>query len=148
VDIGSALDRIIAIQGGLSITSPITESIKVAYKYSPAANVGLPDAPAFFNEWTLEREERHVSMRIQYYTVHMQLLVRDADLNRAADIATAFHVALVDAFDADVQMNNTVTQSSLRGGSPTLAGFVRNNINYIGLDLFLDLELKEAKSFS
>ncbi len=148
MDIRSALDRITAIQAGLSITSPVTASIKKAYKYVPKQDAALPDAPAWMNDWTLSREERHIDLRIQHYTVHMQLFVNDADQDRAADIATAFMAQAVDGFDADVTLDGNVTNSALRGGDPTLVSLGRAGQSYIGLDLFLDLEMKEAKAFS
>jgi hypothetical protein len=148
MDIRSALDRIIAIQDGLAITDPIAEDVKKAYKYVPRANVTLTDVPAFTNEWTLTSLDRFVSFRIQNYTVHMQLFVEDADIDRAADIASSFHKELIDALDADIALNNTVTQHSLRGGNPTLVGLERAGKIYIGLDLFLDLEMKEGATFT
>ena len=148
MDIRSALDNLIVIQAGLSITDPITESIAAAYKYVPPANVALPDTPCWTNEWTLNEVQRFVNLRIQTYTVHMQLFVLDADLDAAADIASAFHAKMVTALDADVSLGQTITQQSLRGGSPTLASLVRSNQAYIGLDLFLDLEMKEGATFT
>ena len=54
----------------------------------------------------------------------------------------------VEALDADVTLAGAVTRQSLRGGEPTLVSLERAGLSYIGLDLFLDLEMKEAKSFS
>ena len=136
------------MQAAIAITDPVTASIKKAYKYVPAASVALPDTPCWTNEWTLTSVDRFVGLRIQNYTVHMQLFVQDADLDRAADIASSFHKEFVDDLDADISLNNTVTQQSLRGGSPTLAGLQRANLAYIGLDLFLDIEMKEGVTFS
>ena len=148
MDIRTALDQIVTIQGGLSITSPLSVSVKKAYKYVPNASVALPDAPAWTNDWTLTSLERFVSLRIQNYTVHMQLFVKDANIDRAADIASAFLDKLITALDADISLSQTVTQHTLRGGNPTLVGLERANLPYIGLDLFLDLEMKEGKTFS
>jgi len=148
MDIRSALDRIIVIQDGLAITDPITADVKKAYKYVPRANVILTDVPAFTNAWTLTSLERFIGYRIQNYTVHMQLFVEDANIDQAADIASSFHKELIDALDADIALNNTVTQHSLRGGNPTLVGLERAGKIYIGLDLFLDLEMKEGAVFS
>lgn len=147
MDIRSCLDRIIAIQRSLSITSPIAATIKRAYKYFPPQEAPL-ETPCFQNAWTLVSEERGGGVRRQRYTVRMQLLVDDADQERAADIATAFHVALVDAFDADVTLAQTCSHQSLRGGSPTLVVFERAGRFYVGLDLYLDIEMDEAKAFS
>ena len=148
MDIRSALDRLIVIQAGLSITSPIDASIKKAYKYSPGSSVALPDVPAWTNEWSLNAVDRFVAFRVQTYTVHMQLFVLNADLDVAADIASSFAKEMIDALDADVSLGQTITQQTLRGGNPTLASLTRANLNYIGLDLFLDLEMKEGVTFS
>ena len=155
MDIRSALDRVIEIQGGLSISDPLSLSVKNAYKYSPPASVSLRgNLPAWTNEWTLERIDRHIGLRVQFYTVHMQFFCYDADLDKAADIASAFHVELVTALDADVQLTGdgtvpTVTNSALRGGNPTLAVLDRrDNQPYMGLDLFLDVEMKEGVTFT
>ena len=148
MNIRAALDRLVVIQAGLSITDPTEVSIGTAYKYVPRQDTTLPDTPSWMNDWTLIREERHIDMRIQFYTVHMQLFVRDADQDQAADIASAFMEKTVEALDADVTLAGAVTRQSLRGGEPTLVSLERAGLSYIGLDLFLDLEMKEAKSFS
>ena len=148
MNIRTALDRLVVIQAGLSITDPIEASVGAAYKYVPRQDTTLPATPSWMNDWTLIREERHIDMRIQFYTVHMQLFVRDADQDQAADIASAFMEKAVEALDADVTLAGAVTRQSLRGGEPTLVSLERAGLSYIGLDLFLDLEMKEAKSFS
>lgn len=148
MDIRSALDNLIIIQAALSITSPITASIKKAYKYIPKSSVALPDTPAWLNEWTLNTVERFVGFRIQTYTVHMQLFVLDADPDRGADIASSFAKEMIDALDADVSLGQTITQQTLRGGNPTQGSFERVNLTYSGLDLFLDLEMKEGATFA
>ena len=148
MNIRAALDRLVAIQGGLSITDPTATSISTAYKYVPRQDTTLPGTPCWMNDWTLIREERHIDMRIQFYTVHMQLFVRDADQDQAADIASAFMEKTVEALDADVTLAGAVTRQSLRGGEPTLVSLERGGLSYIGLDLFLDLEMKEAKAFA
>lgn len=146
MDIRSALSRLTAIQQGLSITTPITASIKKAWTYFPPENA-VVDTPCFLNSWTLVEEARNPSHRIQRYTVRMQLLVHDADMERAADIATSFHVQLVDALDADVNLAGTVSYQTLRGGNPTLAILERGGRIYVGLDLYLDLVMSEPRTF-
>ena len=147
MDIRTALDRIVAVQGNLTITDPITTSVAEAWKYRPPGKVALNSFPLFMNEWTFVDEKRANSLREQEYTVHMQLAVLDADANQAADIASAFHGALVDAFDADVNLDNTVTRQSLRGGNPTLVNLEFAGQPYIGLDLFMDIVMSEGKTF-
>ena len=148
MNIRAALDRLGVIQSGLSIKDPASVSISAAYKYVPRQDAALPNTPCWINDWALISEERHIDMRIQFYTVHMQLFVKDADQDQAADIASAFMEKTVEALDADVSLAGAVTRQSLRGGEPTLVRLERAGQSYVGLDLFLDLEMNEAGSFS
>lgn len=140
------MTQLLAVEAALTISSPVAASIKNAYRYFPA-NDATPECPCFLNSWTMVDEERAPQQRIQHYTVHMQLFIDDSDHNQAADIATAFHVALVDALDAATSLSGSVVYQQLRGGSPTLATLTRGR-DYIGLDLFCELTLKEGKAFS
>ena len=140
--------QLVALQAGLTIASPIPASIKKAYTYFPPASVANPDCPCFMNSWTMTDEVRDGGMRWQHYTVHMQLFVDNADKDVAADIAAGFHVALVDALDISTSLGGTVAMQIIRGGSPTLAVLERSGQAYMGLDLYLDLTLKEGKAFA
>lgn len=150
MNIKAAVAKLIVLQAGLAITSPVTSSVKKAWPYVPPQNALLPELPAFTNSWDLVREDRFIDMRVQLYTVQMQLFAADAAIeqDRGADIASAFMEQLVDALDADITLDGSVTSHNLRGGSPTLAILRRGDRPYIGLDLFLDLEMKEAKTFA
>lgn len=148
MDIRNALDRVIAVQGAMSISSPASIAALRAYKYVPARDSALPDTPCWFNSWSFVREERLIQLRRSFYSVRMQLAVHDADLDRAADIATAFHVAAVADFSADVTLNGQVTNTEFRGGSPTLVRLDWAGMTYVGLDLFLDLVMEEAVTFA
>ena len=148
MDIRSALANLIVIQAGLSITSPITESIEIAYTSVPDQSVQLPDVPAWTNDWTLVSVERNVAFRILNFTINSQLYVKDANLSRGFDIATAFLDKYITALDADISLGQTITQHSLRGGNPTMVSLSRSNQTYQGLNLFMDIEMKEAKDFT
>lgn len=148
MDIRTALDQVVTIQAGLAITSPITATIKKAWKYMAPQEQLAPDCPCWMNTWRMDNEDRSPSMRVQFYVVNMQLFTDDADQERAADIATAFHVALVDALDAKLTLSGAVKQQTLRGGDPSLAILERGGRAYVGLNLFLDIILKEGKDFA
>lgn len=148
MNIRSALDNLIVIQAALSITSPDSISIDRAYKFFPDRDSALPDTPCFINSWSLTGEDRRVSLRDARFTVHMQLFIDDADLDVGADIASAFLEAIMDALDADVSLGGTVTNTDLRGGDPTLGLLDWAGQGYVGLNLFLDLQMMEPKSFS
>ena len=151
MNIRDAMDRIVAIQEAMTISdAPIDVSVKTAWKYVPPQSTLMPELPAWTNSWTLIREDRFISMRVQIYTVQMQLFVAklSAEDDVSFDIATAFMTSIVDDFDADVSLNGTVTEARLRGGPDTLAILDRGGDRFAGLDLFLDLEMKEGKNFA
>ena len=148
MSIPNALTRIVAIQNGMSITSPRPMSVVRAYRHFPPPRKTIDAAPAWFNVWTLRNVRRHIDLRIQNYTVQMQLVVEDADLDYAAELATNFMPVVVDAFDEDVTLAGNATKTDLRGGADTLGLVEYGGKEYMALDLFLDIEIKEAKEFS
>ena len=147
MDIRSALDQLIILQAALSITDPETVTIKKAWKYMAPQDAILPDAPCWMNEWRMVSEGRDSGLRRQDYTVHMQLFIDNADQERAADIASAFHVALVAALDLKITLSGTVVLHNLRGGDPTLAILERAGRSYVGLNLYLDLLMEDVGVF-
>lgn len=140
MNIGTVLDRIVTLQQGLSITAPIAASVKRVHKFPPNRAQALADCPAWVNTWTMTRTDAQAGHWFEFYTVHCQLFVNDADLNRAADIATAFHVAFVIAMETDFRLSGTVLGVYPRGGDPTLALLEWAGQGYVGLDEFVDLE--------
>lgn len=148
MNIRSALDRLTTIQAAVSITDPATVSVLKAWKYAPPQKAALADVPAWINDWTLISEDRANSLRTQEYLVRSQLFVYDADLDRAADIATALFVAYVDDLDADVKLNNTVTRQSIRGGEPTLVVLEFGRRSYVGVDVLMSMTMREGATFS
>ena len=147
-DIRTVMTKITAMQEGLSITAPISSSIKRAYKYMPPMSSSLPDCPCWLNAWTLTRQELDIGLRVLFYSVRMQLVIDDADQDQAADIASSYMNAFINAHYQDVQFDGSCNVSYLRGGDPTLAVLNWAGRDYIGLDLFLDCELKAAVGIS
>ena len=147
-DIRTVMTNVVSLQEGLSITAPVSSSILRAYKYMPPMASALPDTPCFLNNWTLQNQELDVGLRILFYTVRMQLVVLDADQDQAADIASSYMNALITAQNADVQLGGSCNLTVLRGGNPTLAVLNWAGIDYVGLDLFLDVEIKDAASIT
>ena len=147
-DIRTALTNLVTLQEGLSITAPVSSSIKRAYKYTPPMSSALPDTPCFLNTWTLTSQELDISLRILFYTIRMQLIVHDSDQDRAADIASSYMNAIITAQNADVTLDGAVNQSILRGSDPTLGVLSGAGVEFVGLDLLLDIELKAAVSIT
>ena len=148
MDIRTVMAAVVTLQESLSITAPISSSILRAYRFMPPMSSALPDTPCFFNSWTLQNQQLNISLRILSYTVRMQLAVLDADQDVAADIASSYMNALITAHNADIQLSGSCTLTTLRGGDPTLAVLNWAGQDFIGLDLFLDVELKDGVSVS
>jgi hypothetical protein len=139
--IRTTLDRIVTIQSGLTITSPGAQSISRAYKYPPPAKTGL-DFPCFMNWPELTQYDRGM-LRQRIYQIRMQLFVKDLDSDVAGDIAVAFGDKLAIALDNDLTLSIAGVPSctlwrDLRGGVRLLSW---NGLDYIGLDLFMDVVL-------
>jgi len=147
-DIRTVMTEVVTLQESLSITAPISSSILRAYKYMPPMASALPDTPCWMNSWTLQNQELDVSLRILFYTIRMQLAILDADQDQAADIASSYMTALITAQNADIQLSGACNITSLRGGDPTLAVLNWAGQDYIGLDLFMDVQIKDAVSVS
>lgn len=157
--IDEAMIRIRGIQKGLSIThivefddedapvqKPFVASIKRAYPYFPSSSRTISDTPCFINQWTAPLVSYRSAVAIGDFTAHMQLLVKDADTDRAALIASAFYPKLVDGFAAAVKLGawGPATVLSLRGADPTLTLLEFAGEGFVGLDLFLDIHLNTA----
>lgn len=147
-DIRTVMSKVVTLQESLSITAPISSSILRAYKYMPPMSSSLPDCPCWLNAWTLQRQELAIGLRVLFYSVRMQCVIDDADQDQAADIASSYMNAFIDAHYQDVQLDGSCNVSYLRGGDPTLSVLNWAGRDYIGLDLFLDVELKAAVGIS
>lgn len=142
MSIRTMLDELVRLQEGLSITSPVKQSITKAYKYAPSAKTGLK-TPFWINTWAFGQQDDVVVEGTANYTVTMQLFCEYANFDRGIDIATAFHEAFLTAYTANRQLKTTANvktaiQTSLRGPDPTIAGLDFHGQTYPGLTMFLD----------
>lgn len=149
MEILEVLEQIYAVQGDISITSPIATSIKKVWPYRPPASKVITDTPCFTNNWT--------SGQITYVPggwvrgpidINMQLLVYDADSDRAAAIASAFYPKVIEAFGAHLKFGlGDWAVMGLEGNTPTLTAFAEEDgggRTFIGLDLVLHLHGKKS----
>lgn len=153
MDIRSVITAVAALQAAISISSPAALTVAKVWPYFPPQSIAIADSPVFLNEWVFNREDRTTNgLRQQYYTNHMQLFVYDADSDSAADIATAFMDAIVTAFDAHETLSGTAFRSKLRGSGggnrPAIFPAIWDGVTFIGLDLYLDIELTEGKTYA
>lgn len=139
--IRTALDRIVTIQSGLTITSPSIANVERVYRLPPNGKV-LLEPICFMNSPELTRYTVGM-IRERLYTVRMQLFVRDADWDVAGDIALAFQDKLGAALDNDVTLAIAGVPScslwrNLTGGAQVLSW---NGIDYPGLDMRIEVVL-------
>ena len=142
--IRGALTNLIAIQGTLSISDPISQTLAKAYEYPPDRDTAL-DFPCIINTWTFPdqgTEDGSFSQSHHRYSIEMQCLIRDADLTRGIDIATAYWESWLTKWVSDQQLNNsgasTMFATSLTGASPTISALEWNGVSYPGWTATID----------
>ena len=145
--IRAALDKLVILEKALAITSPVVKSVVDAYKYVPPQTHNLVEVPVWMNSWQINDVSwMPGNQRMTSYSVNMKLAAGSATVeqDRAADIATAFWEALLKALRDDVNLGGTIDQHKIRSQGPTLAILEFGGRAYIGLDVWLDLEVIEA----
>lgn len=151
MDISSVITVVATMQGEITISSPVSSTVVKVWPDYPPQSVSVSDSPTVMNEWIFDREDRTTNgLREQYYTDHMQLFVYNSDSDVAAAMARAFMAALVDKFDTSETLEGTCSWTKLRGkggNSPLIFPVTWAGFTFVGLDLFLDIRLTEAKSF-
>jgi hypothetical protein len=136
-------DRIAALLATVAITEPVENSIQRVYETPPET---VQDLPCFIIYPPALTVERGSSLRVKTYTVRLRLLVMDADADRAADFTDAFREAVVDVFDTDVTLSANCAQI-VGPKIEEAASFSYGGREFIGMDCFLTVQIKEAKAF-
>jgi hypothetical protein len=146
--IAAALERIYAIEAGLTISSPQTMSVKRVYDFFPSSSQVISDLPCFTNQLTvlpvdrthmMRRREREYEVAIQFYAG-----ISQPDDERNGQVALQFLNAAIEAFDADVSLAGQVTLSLLRGGTPTAPIILEQaGKAYIGFEAVLEIRSEE-----
>jgi hypothetical protein len=142
--LNAALDRIVAIQAAISITSPITKAVVRAYKDPPAT---VEDVPCFLN--IVEPGEVTYGPGYQRQRLHvkMQFLCRDEKAADASAIARAFLEATRTAFNGDIRLAGTCTVAQL-GATAGVTGLEYAKTQYIGFELPLVVSMHDAVTFA
>lgn len=144
MDILSAMVKLRAIEAALSITSPVTLAVKRTYLWIPHQGSAVPDAPAWLNTYQLQ-EHNVVNRRFtSIYTVSMNLVLREANLDRAGEIALNFHVALKNALEVEVNQTLTSTVNEIRNfrtARELPAVLEIGKQAFVGLSELLDLQI-------
>lgn len=136
--------QIAAVLGGVSITSPIEQTIARVYESPPGT---FQDLPCFvIHPPAVEVSRSAGGLRRKTYTVRLRLLVTDADKDQASAIVDAYREAALDAFDSALALKGTA--DAVQGPRADEAtSFEYTSGRYPGVDLFLTVQFTETRSF-
>lgn len=145
MNIRSCLDAIAAVQGGLAIEDPIAAKVKQVFRLPPARGFVLNSFPCFVNTVELLPFSYGSGLLRRTYVVNMQMFVKDANFNRACDIALAFEEEMIRAFglDGNISLGGACTNIEKIEGS--LGLLERGNDSYPGLDYKMTLHMVEGR---
>lgn len=140
--------RLKTLETSISITSPVTLSVKAAYWGAPPKAIN--SLPTFINALSEPDRTLGFGSRDQRLKVQVQCFVAKAGVEdeRSCQIATAFWFAAKHAFDADYTIDGNVSMATLVGGDPTVPVIlVHAGQAYIGFNAVLNLQVVEGFEF-
>lgn len=146
------VNAIKTLEESLSIASPIAVSIAAknmrVYLISPKRGDKLTAKVTFMNWPDTAGEQRMGHDREDAFTVQIDCLVDDGNLETASDIALAMFDAAWAAFDEQRESSKRLGQSvdylTLRSERPMIELIEWGGLSYPGFHLFLDLVAHEV----
>lgn len=136
----------------LAITDPVTSSIQKVYPMTPDVDRALTDIPCVIMPgFELQAIHFNSAYLEQLYAIHLQFLVRRAEVEQGigAQMAAAYIDALASALSGAQRLGGTVSViRGLRGERETVASLSWAGVAFVGLDLWLDVTLKQTKEHS
>lgn len=147
----AALDRLVAIEQTVSITSPTALTIQKAHKYAPPA-LNASDMPVVINgphfeagalSWGMGRQELHMPTLIR-------VVAGDMTSEVGAEIVHEFLYAILDKLILNQKLNDSVTK--ILGVSVGPIGGLEypaeSGLIWQRGDLVVDLVFEEGKAFA
>jgi len=126
--------RLAAVLAAVSITAPTAAKIRKVYENAPGTIGDIPCCilygSAGSREWTLGGADV-----IEEHTERVRLLLRDADLDRAAHLVRAFREAILTALATESGLNGTAVISRLAWEEPS--GYEYGREVFTGMDLLV-----------
>jgi len=126
----------------VSITSPISQTVKRVYESPPGT---VQDVPCFIIYPPEVRIDRSYGQRDKTYTVRCRLLVSDQDLDQAAALVDAFRESAIDKMDDNTELGGNAETAFL--DRVTEAQAYSYGRMYTGLDCFVTIRLHDHKAF-
>lgn len=149
MSIYDALERIEAVQMGLSVTRPHEERIRTVHTLPPDAK-GLGTLPCIINTARLNPTVFSSGLLQRNYTIRMQLLAGRVS-HRNSLLAVAFEGEIIRAFAEDVTLKGAVTnlrEIRATDGTDGLTRLEWNGLGYSGLDYEMDVWIAEAMEYA
>ena len=143
-DIRAGLAKIF---GDVSIEEPSAQKIIKVYKTPPSKVMDWPCV--VFYPPAADVVGREFSGREVHYTARCRVLVKDADIDVAADAVDSFREAILDAFDSATKIRDATDGARLIGQvCEEAAAFAYGGVNFTGFDCILTIGETQAKDFT
>jgi hypothetical protein len=144
----AARDAIATVLAGVSISAPVTAQIKKVHKYRDVAETDFP-CVVMPNPPGKVVSRGPSGYRNKLYNVLIQVLVRDADKDREAELLDAFEEAIIDAFDNAVTLGLFSGYSVVEGPNWDAAGIVQisDSVAAAGANGTLVIKMLDGKNF-
>lgn len=153
MNIADVCARLAAIEKELTVEVDGLGEVTITRAYQLLADKDGPELPCFMHTWNLEplsiASQSPNGSRQQLYTVGIQAFMADVQdgSEQWSRVATAFHLAFIDALARNLMLGDGQTQiDNLRGGNEgtTLAALTWGDHQYIGLDYLLDVRIVDT----
>lgn len=133
----------------VAITDPIAKTIAKAYPMLPPARVALADLPcAMMPSHELQETNFRPAWIEQKFAINLQVFVKKAEVEQdiGAQMAAAFLNAIAQKLSDGLRLGGTSSLvRGLRGSQNTIGLLPWAGVNYVGLDLFVDVTLITGK---
>lgn len=137
---------------GIAITEPEAASIVRAYSTVPDLRRALGDLPcAMLPTHELQGVRFQSAFIEKDYAVNVQLFVKSAEVEQglSAQMAAAFEDAIILACSGALRLGGTASViRGVRGERETVTRLDWAGQSYVGLDMWIDVTLKETKAHS
>ncbi|MGE0227760.1 MAG: hypothetical protein AB7I38_10975 [Dehalococcoidia bacterium] len=137
---------------GIEITDPVAAEIERAYPTVPDLNRALTDLPcAMLPTHELQSVQFRSAFIEKQYAVNLQLFVKRVDVEQglSARIASAFEDAIILACSGAMRLGgNASVIRGVRGERETLVRLEWAGEAFVGLDMWIDVTLKETRAHS
>ena len=137
---------------GIAITAPVASAIVEAYPTVPDLRTPITDLPCvMMPTHELQAVDFRSSFIEKRYAINLQVFVHEVEVEQGlgARMASAFEDAIILACSNAMRLGgNASVIRGVRGERDTLARLTWADKAFVGLDMWIDVTLKETKAHS